>query len=115
MKYKERKKAQRKLNRYLKQLNKAVEKDDLLQGRYFIRQLKSDWIEFDDFSGGQLRVFLEFKDKKSGAIEKDFFSIGTWKYYYLGYVSIFSKLNEFINVTELLERGIKGESDGKIN
>lgn len=112
MKYKQRKKAQRKLNRYLKQLNKAVEKDDFLQGRYFVRQLKADWIEFDDFSGGQLRVFLEFKDKKSGATEKDFFSIGTWKYYYLGYVSIFAKLNEFINITELLEKGIEGELNG---
>ena len=75
MKFKQRKKYQRFLNKQIKDLNKSVEVDELWKGRFFIRQIQSDWIEFDDHSGGILKACLEFRDKKTKLTWRGYFNI----------------------------------------
>lgn len=66
MLYKIRKKAQKMLNKRVDILNKAIEKDELWQGRFSVRQRAADWVQFSDGSGGELFASLRFYDKKTG-------------------------------------------------
>lgn len=55
---------QRRLNKTIRNLNKSIEKDDLWEGRYFIRQYAAEFYKYEDNSGGELMVYLRFYDKK---------------------------------------------------
>lgn len=90
MKDKQRKKAQRKINKHVEALNKNLLNDNLWRGRFFIRQTDANWERFEDGSGGLLRVWLEIRDKKSGVFkgfEFDNFDYG-W--------GLFEPVNNFI-------------------
>lgn len=73
MLYKQRKRIQRKVNRLVREMNKAIEKDELWLGRFYARQTQSYWIEYDDHSGGNLLVYLVFYDRKTGKTLTDYF------------------------------------------
>jgi hypothetical protein len=61
-----RKEYQRKLNKKIKELNKAIEVDPLWLGRFEARQIKARWEQFFDNSGGNLHVIIRMVDKKTG-------------------------------------------------
>lgn len=66
MMYKQRKKAQRRMNHRVRMLNKNIQEDNLWKGRFEVRQKDARWDEFVDGSGGELFVTLRFYDKKTG-------------------------------------------------
>lgn len=62
----DRKKIQRVMNYYVKQVNRAIEKDYLWRGRFFIRQVGATcFYRFEDGSGAELTVCLRVYDKKT--------------------------------------------------
>ena len=90
MKNKQRKREQRKINKYVKVLNKSILKDNLWRGRFIVRQIQDFWEAFDDGSGGMLTVVLEIRDLKTGLYQDfiiDNYDRG-WK--------LFEKVNKFI-------------------
>ena len=66
MKDKMRKKAQRKINKLVRNMNKNIHDDNLWRGRFIFRQTDAYWEKFEDGSGGILRVWIEGRDLKSG-------------------------------------------------
>ena len=66
MKNKLRKKAQRTINKHVRRLNKNIKEDNLWRGRFIFRQTDSYWEEFEDRSGGILKVIIEARDLKTG-------------------------------------------------
>lgn len=66
MKHKRFKKAQRELNKIIREVNTAIEKDDLWNGRFYIDQISSLWHEYEDKSGGEIFAILVCVDKKNG-------------------------------------------------
>ncbi len=60
---KNRKVHQRELNKAIRKVNKAVEKDPLWKGRFYIRQLSADFCIYKDESGGTLYATIAFYDK----------------------------------------------------
>lgn len=61
-----RRKHQRWLNAYCRKVNKSIEKDDLWQGRFVVKQIATDMYWFTDKSGGLMYCRLLFYDKKTG-------------------------------------------------
>ena len=61
----DRKKHQRKMNRYVRELNKNIENDELWQGRFVMFQTRSQFVHFQDGSGAYLTVELCLYDKKT--------------------------------------------------
>ena len=66
MRDKQRRKAQSKINKSVRILNKNIAEDYLWRGRFYVRQIDAHWERFDDGSGGILTVWLEIRDKKTG-------------------------------------------------
>ena len=66
MRDKQRKKAQKKINKSVHTLNKNIKNDSLWRGRFVVHQLKSFWWRFEDGSGGELQALLEIRDLKTG-------------------------------------------------
>ena len=90
MKNKQRKREQRKINKYVKALNKGILQDNLWRGRFIVRQIGAYWEAFEDGSGGVLTVVLEIRDLKTGLYQDfiiDNYDRG-WK--------LFEKVNRFI-------------------
>jgi hypothetical protein len=65
MRNKMRKDYQQHFTKKLRELNKACEEDFLWFGRFVVRQLRSDWYQFEDNSGGILYIILRAYDKKT--------------------------------------------------
>ena len=57
---------QRKLNALIRKINKFFEKDELWQGRFYIRQKEAFFGPYCDGSGADLYVVLELRDRKTG-------------------------------------------------
>lgn len=66
MKNRKRKNAQRYINKCVHALNKNIANDYLWRGRFVARQIDAHWEQFDDGSGGEFRVAIECRDKKTG-------------------------------------------------
>ena len=66
MRNKNRKKAQKIINKCVRAFNKNLLEDSLWRGRFFVHQVKSEWREFNDKSGGILWCWIEIRDKKTG-------------------------------------------------
>lgn len=64
--WKLRKKAQKKINKHTRALNKNLLEDNLWRGRFYVHQTDANWEEFEDGSGGELMVWIEIRDKKTG-------------------------------------------------
>ena len=66
MRDKQRKKAQAKINKSVRLMNKNIQNDSLWRGRFYVRQTDANWERFEDGSGGLLNVWLEVRDLKTG-------------------------------------------------
>jgi hypothetical protein len=66
MRDRQRRKAQSRINKRVRALNKNIHDDYLWRGRFFVRQVDANWDRFEDGSGGVLTVWLEIRDKKTG-------------------------------------------------
>lgn len=66
MKDKQRKKAQRAINKNVRKMNKNIQEDNLWRGRFVFRQIDANWERFEDNSGGILRVIIQARDLKTG-------------------------------------------------
>ena len=68
-----RKKYQRALNKAVRKLNKNIKNDWLWNGRFIMRQQCAFFAPFEDKSGAEFSVILEFKDTKTGRVETNMF------------------------------------------
>lgn len=87
---KERKKAQKEINKKVRTLNKNILNDNLWRGRFYIHQIDANWERFDDGSGGCLTVWLEIRDKKTGLYHG--FGIDNYDYGW----KLWTEANQFI-------------------
>ena len=88
--WKDRKKAQKKINKKVHAMNKNLLTDNLWHGRFYVHQTDANWKRFEDGSGGCLNVWLEIRDKKTGLYKGfcfDNYNSG-WK--------LWSAVNDFI-------------------
>ena len=90
MKDKQRKKAQRGLNKRVRHFNKALLNDNLWRGRFVIRQIDAHWYRFDDNSGGILAAIMEVRDLKTGKFSR--FNIDNYNSHW----HLFEPVNKFI-------------------
>ena len=91
-----RKLQQRKLNKFIREINKSIEKDNLWLGRFFIRQIRvNDFYRFEDGSGSELFVTLRFFDKKDNMYIDYWGSTSDWCFPGNGY-GLWNTLNRFI-------------------
>lgn len=91
--FKDRKKQQRKLNKIIKEVNQRMKDDSLWRGRFQIKQLRSDYRPFprDYCDYGDFYVELEFIDKKTGKIKRNWYHPPLFFKNY-----IYALLNDFI-------------------
>ena len=61
-----RRRHQRRLNHYMRRLNRDIEKDMLWRGRFVVRSGCTSFQQYEDKSGHELYVELIFKDKRNG-------------------------------------------------
>ena len=61
-----RRKHQRWFNRYCRDVNHSIEKDDLWLGRFYITQNRTFMYWFEDGSGGLMRAEIVMHDRKTG-------------------------------------------------
>ena len=78
---KSRKTHQRALNRLVREFNKALEKDDLWNGRFIVRQYEDSpqWCRYKDGSGAELWVKLKFIDRATGRYYVGAHSVNEWR------------------------------------
>lgn len=57
---------QRWLNKYCRDVNRAIYDDNLWRGRFVVEQVSTHMDWFEDKSGGLLYCLLRFRDKKTG-------------------------------------------------
>lgn len=60
-----RQKHQRRINHFMRQINKNIEKDELWRGRFVVQQDCAQWLPYEDNSSWELHVVLKFIDKKT--------------------------------------------------
>jgi len=102
--WKIRKKAQKKINKCVRALNKSLLNDNLWRGRFYAHQVDANWEEFQDGSGGELRCWIEMRDKKTGLYRGfvvDNYNI-SWKLFMAGnaFITEDSKVWEDINAVK---------------
>lgn len=75
-----RKKQQRKMNRYVRAINKNLEMDDLWRGRFYVRQVGSSvFYIYEDKSGASLeRIHLIVTDRVTGKTTDGYDSMNGW-------------------------------------
>ena len=78
---KNRKRHQRAMNDIMRQMNRNVENDPLWKGRFYVRQIASQWSEYEDKSGAELWVVLRFYDKKTGITKEVAETVNHWRYF----------------------------------
>lgn len=114
MRNKKFKKIQSQLNRYVKNVNKNIENDELWLGRFYMTQADSNWYEFEDGSGGELFATLVCVDKKDSTLYP-------WRGSFLyGYPltpgQLFLFMNKFITeITDTYKNGNNPYKDEKLD
>ena len=91
---KNRKRHQRAMNTMMRQLNRNIEQDELWQGRFYVRQVASQWHPYEDKSGGELWIVLRFIDKKTGIAKDVANTVNHWRYFNGSY--LWWAMNDFI-------------------
>lgn len=90
-----RKKQQRKMNKMIRHMNKHIEKDDLWKGRFYAKQvLNSYFTPYEDKSGAELFVQIEFRDKQTGKTMLQADTVAAWCHW--NGCRLFEKMNYFI-------------------
>lgn len=88
--WKDRKKAQKEINKMTRAMNTNILRDNLWHGRFYVHQVDANWERFDDGSGGCLNVWLEIRDKKTGKYHGFQISNYSWDW------EIWFVINDFI-------------------
>lgn len=92
-----RRKQQRVLNQEVRRVNRGIEEDPLWRGRFFVKQIRSEFYTYEDRSGSTLYCLLKLCDKKTKKTK--YINLG------LNEITVFGKLwwemNDFI--TEYVE------------
>lgn len=75
-----RKKHQRRMNQYVRAINKNIENDDLWRGRFYVRQVDSPYFYvYEDKSGASLEhIHLVITDRKTGKTVDGWDSMNGW-------------------------------------
>lgn len=94
MKTMNRKKAQRKVNRVLRELNTNILRDPLWNGRFYVGQVSSDIHPYPDGSGMTGIVRCRFYDLKDGLTKDYWFELLDFTNNFVGH--IYWTMNEFI-------------------
>ena len=89
-----RKRHQRAMNKLVRDVNKVIQKDELWQGRFYARQSQAYWYVYEDKSGAELLVFIQFIDKKTGLTYETAATVNEWRH--LNNFKMFSAMNDFI-------------------
>lgn len=88
-----RKRHQRALNTAIQKINTSITNDELWQGRFYVRQSNySQWIGYEDKSGYELYVILEFIDRTTGQVWEQGGNVN----HFLFGSRLFWLMNEFI-------------------
>ena len=107
-----RKKHQRRINKYMREINKNIYNDDLWRGRFEVRQAGTPYFHvYEDRSGADLEnVHLVVIDKATGDIYEDWDSGNSWCYFNG------SKIWSFVNkaITEYFDVWRKGKDPRKL-
>ena len=69
-----RNKYQRDVNKLVRTWNKSIEKDWLWNGRFYLRQQQASFQPYDDHSGAEFNVLLQFIDRKTGKMQTKWFN-----------------------------------------
>lgn len=94
MKTLNKKKAQRRINRVLRNMNDQILKDDLWNGRFYAYQLSSEMRPYYDNSGLTGHVHCLFKDLKSGYTKDYWFDLMDFEHPFTSH--IWWAMNSFI-------------------
>ncbi len=78
---KNRKRHQRAINQMIRMINENVKNDELWQGRFYVRQIDARWHTYEDKSGAELFVVLQFIDKKTGISKTYCDTVNHWRYF----------------------------------
>ncbi len=69
---------QRRMNRAMRELNKNIENDSLWRGRFYVHQIARQRYVYEDGSGMELWVILEFVDRKTGRTKQLLETVNYW-------------------------------------
>lgn len=69
---------QRRMNRAMRELNKNIENDSLWRGRFYVHQVARQRYVYEDGSGMELWVTLEFVDRKTGRTKQLLETVNYW-------------------------------------
>lgn len=71
---------QRRINRYMRDLNNNIKNDNLWQGRFYVHQIGRQRYNYEDGSGMELWVTLEFIDRKTGRTKQVLDTVNSWTF-----------------------------------
>lgn len=71
---------QRRINRYMRDLNNNIKNDNLWQGRFYVHQIGRQRYNYEDGSGMELWVTLEFVDRKTGRTKQILDTDNSWTF-----------------------------------
>lgn len=71
---------QRRINRYMRDLNNNIKNDNLWQGRFYVHQIGRQRYNYEDGSGMELWVTLEFVDRKTGRTKQILDTVNSWTF-----------------------------------
>lgn len=83
---------QRRMNKYMRELNNNIKNDELWQGRFYIHQIGRQREVYADHSGMTLWVTLEMVDRKTGHIKQILDTVNHWTFGN----SLWLEMNSFI-------------------
>lgn len=90
-----RKRHQRRLNQAFRNMNNAIEKDNLWKGRFVAKQKATYFQSYEDNSGHFMIVVYNFLDKETGYISRDYYARAN-ELTFLNGNKLFREMNDFI-------------------
>lgn len=72
---------QRRMNKYMRDLNNNIKNDELWQGRFYIHQIGRQREIYADHSGMELWVTLEMVDRKTGRTKQIVDTVNHWTFF----------------------------------
>lgn len=89
-----RKRHQRAMNKLVREVNRNIENDSLWLGRFYAKQIAAEWVTYEDHSGAELWVTLQFIDRKTGYTFEVANTVNHWRYFNGSY--LWWAMNDFI-------------------
>lgn len=84
---------QRAMNKLIRDMNKNICEDNLWLGRFYVKQINSDWQLYEDGSGAELYVRLRFIDRKTGfTYDTPWETVNHWRFE----ARLYWEMNDFI-------------------